>query len=151
MMSAGKVGSMACHDRQSLDRPETGSRAPANARILYRQLELRPTLEQGSERALTFNTRKLVAQAKMDAGTEGDVPVRPPFEIELFRMLVRFRIEVRSGQHGHDLVTLLQPGAAKVHVLSHEARLGELHRGNEAQKFLDGEVGAAPIRCQPIA
>ena len=43
-----KLSSMACHDRQSFDSPETGSRAPANARILYGQLELRPTLEQGS-------------------------------------------------------------------------------------------------------
>ena len=43
-----KLRSMACHDRQSFDSPETGSRAPANARILYGQLELRPTLEQGS-------------------------------------------------------------------------------------------------------
>jgi hypothetical protein len=34
----------------------------------------------------------------------------------------------------------LQPDAAKLHILSHEAQLGELHRGHEPQEFLDGKL-----------
>ena len=66
-------------------------------------------------------------------------------------MFVRLRIEVPGGQHGHDFFALLQPDTPKLHVLSHEARPRELHRGNEPQKFLDGEVSAPSILLQPIA
>jgi hypothetical protein len=87
----------------------------------------------------------------MNPGAEGDVPVRPSLELELFRMVVRLRIEIPRDQHGHDFFTPHQPDAAKLHVLSDEAQLGELHWGNEPEKFLDAGVGAAPILFQPIA
>jgi len=50
LSAIGAVGisSMACHDGQSLNCPDTCSSAPANARIHYRELQLRPTFEQGS-------------------------------------------------------------------------------------------------------
>ena len=47
-IGATGIGSMARHDRQSLDGPDACSSAPANTRILYRELQLRPTFEQGS-------------------------------------------------------------------------------------------------------
>ena len=87
----------------------------------------------------------------MNPDTEGDVPTWPSPKFELLRMFARLRIEVPSGQHGHDFFALLQPDTPKLHVLSHEARPGELHRGNEPQKFLDGGAGATPILLQPIA
>ena len=87
----------------------------------------------------------------MNPGAEGDMPIRPSLKIKLSRMFVRLRIEVPGCQHGHDFVPLLQPDAAKLHVLSHETRLRELHRRNEPQKFLDGGVSATPILIQPIA
>ena len=92
-----------------------------------------------------------MAQAEMNPGAEGDMPIRPPLKIKLSRMFVRLRIEVPGCQHGHDFVPLLQPDAAKLDVLSHEARLGELHRGNEPYEFLDGKLSATPILFQPIA
>ena len=58
----------------------------------------------------------------MNPGAEGDVPTPPSPKIELFRMFVRLRIEVPSGQHGHDFFALLQPDTPKFHVLSHEPR-----------------------------
>ena len=33
----------------------------------------------------------------------------------------------------------------------HEARLGKLHGREEAQKFLDRQIGAAPVRFEPVA
>ena len=36
--------------------------------------------------------------------------------------------------------------AAELHVVTRKARLGDLHRRDETQELLDGEVGAAPIR-----
>ena len=80
-----------------------------------------------------------------------DVPVRPALEIEPLGMLVRLRVHVGRRQHGHDPVALLQPDAAKLDVLSHKARLGELHRRDEAQEFLDRETGAAPVLREPVA
>ena len=88
--------------------------------------------------------RELVTQAEMDSGAERDMPVRPSLEIGLFRMVVRPRIEVGGDQHGHDLLALLQPHVAELHVLAHEARLDELDGGHESQEFLDGLVGPAP-------
>jgi len=148
---AFEIGSTTCRNRQSLDGPETCSCAPENVRIVRCQLQLGPTLEQGSQRALTLNTRELMSQAKMNPSAEGDVPVRPSLEIELVWMIVRLRIEVCGGQHGHYLGTALQPNTAKFHVLAYEARFGELHWGNEAQKFLDGEIDMTPVLFQPIA
>src|SRR5690349_11472837 len=92
-----------------------------------------------------------MAKAEMDASAEGDMPVRPPPKIEPFRMLVRGRIEIGGGQQGHDLVAALEPDAAKLDVLAHEARLGELHRRDEAQEFLDRDIGSSPILFQPVA
>ena len=87
----------------------------------------------------------------MNPGAEGDMPVRPSLEIEVLRLFVGLRIEVSGDQHRYDFFAPLQPDAAKLHILSHEARLGELHWGNEPQEFLDGKLSATPILFQPIA
>jgi hypothetical protein len=92
-----------------------------------------------------------MAEAKVNAGAEGDVPVRVPPKIEPLGMLVGGRIQIGSSEHGHDPVAALEPHAAKLHVLAHEARLGELHRRDEAQEFLDREIGAVPVLFEPIA
>jgi hypothetical protein len=87
----------------------------------------------------------------MNAGAEGEMPVRSSLKIEFLGMLVRLRIQVGGCQHGHDLVALLQPNAAKLDVLPHEAWFGKLHRCDEPQKFFHCLLGAAPVLLQPIA
>ena len=79
------------------------------------------------------------------------MPVRPPLEIEAFRALVRLSIQIGGDEHRHHPVALLQFHALEVDILAHVARLGELHRRDEAQEFLDRQPGAAPVRRQPIA
>jgi hypothetical protein len=74
---------------------------------------------------------------------EGDVVVRPALEIELLGRYVCRRIQVGGRQHGHDLIPAFEPGAAEIHLLPHEPRLRELHRGDEAQEFVDRQVRSA--------
>ena len=86
----------------------------------------------------------------MDSGAEGDVPVRLALQIEPLRMRIGLRIHVGGGQHGHDLVAPSQPDAAEFDIPAHVARLGELHRRDEAQKFLDRQIerGSSPASSQ---
>ena len=84
-------------------------------------------------------------QTEMNAGAEGDMPVRPALEVKLLRMRIGLRIEVRGHQHGNDLLALLQPDTAELEVPADVARLGELHWRKEPQEFLDSEIGPAPV------
>ena len=68
----------------------------------------------------------------MNACPESEVSVRVSLQIKPFRILVRHRVHVGCGNHCHDLVSLLQPDPAEFYVLSHEARLRELHGRDEA-------------------
>ena len=77
-----------CPNRQACDRPEAGPLPPSDLRVRHSQLELRPASEQCLQRALAFDTRELVAKAKMDARAKGEMAVRPPLEIEPFGMLI---------------------------------------------------------------
>src|SRR5262245_22238328 len=95
--------------------------APFDLGLVHRQRQSWPAPEQGLQRACALDARELVAQAVMNAGTEGDMPVRFPREIELLRMLVCPRIQVGRRQHGNDLFALLQPDAAELGVLAHIA------------------------------
>src|SRR6516162_260229 len=89
-------------------------------------------------------------KAEMDAGAKGDVPVRPPREIEMFGPLVRGGIEVGCDQHGHDLVTALETYTANLRILAREARLREIHWRDETQELLDREIGAVPVLFEPV-
>jgi len=71
----------------------------------------------------TFDARKLMTKAKMDAGSEGDVPVWPSLKVKVFRMLVGLWVHVRCRHHGHNPVALLHPNAVELDVLPHEAGL----------------------------
>ena len=113
--------------------------------------ELRPALEQRFERAPAFDPGKLMAKAEVNAGAERDVAVRPAAQIDMLRVLVCGGVDVGGHQHRHHQIAALQRHAAQLHVVAHEARLGELHRRDEAQEFLDREVGAAPVLFQPVA
>src|SRR5262249_12441385 len=92
-----------------------------------------------------------MAEAEVNSGAEGDMPVRLSPEIEFLGMDICLRIEVRGRKHWHDPVALLERDPAKLDVLAHEARLGELHRRDEPQEFLDRQIGPAPILFQPVA
>ena len=63
-------------DRQAVYRLHAGPFAPCNFRFIHRERQCGPTLEQRFQRASTFNTCELMAEAEMDSGAEGDVPVR---------------------------------------------------------------------------
>ena len=63
-----------------------------------------------------------MAEAKMDSGAEGDMPVRPPLEIEPLRLRIRLRIQIGRDDHGHDLVALLQANTLELDVVAHIAR-----------------------------
>src|SRR5215467_10148319 len=84
-----------------LDRPQ--ARPPLDLRFVYGQLQFRPPPKQGLERAYSLDACELMPQTEMNAGAEGDVPVRPALEIKLLRMRIGLRIEVRGHQHGNDL------------------------------------------------
>src|SRR5215203_3489082 len=90
-------------------------------------------------------------EAEMGARSESDMPVRPPCELKPFGMLICSGVMVGRTKHRHDLVALPQPNAAKLGVSPNETRLGELHRRDETQELLDGQVGALPVLCQPVA
>src|SRR5688572_23872781 len=79
---------------------------PSDLRWLNRQGEVRPAFEQCLESASAFDAGELMAEAKMNARSERDVPVRPSLEIEPLGALVRSRVEVGGREHGHDLVVL---------------------------------------------
>ena len=99
--------------------------------------------EQRFQRASAFDPGELVAEAEMDSGAEGDVAVRPALQVEPLGMRIGLRVHVGGGEHRHDLVALPQPDAAELDIPAHIARLGELHRRDEAQKFLDREIEPA--------
>src|SRR5262249_31110603 len=130
-------------DRQMLDRPQARPSAPLDLRFVYGQLQFRPPPKQGPERAYSLDACELMPQTEMNTGAEGDVPVRPALEIKLLRMRIGLRIEVRGHQHGNDLLALLQPDTAELELPADVARLGELHRREEPQEFLDREIGPA--------
>src|SRR5262245_41093144 len=90
-------------------------------------------------------------EAEMDAGSESDMPVRPPCEFKTFGMLISSGVIVGRTKHRHDFVALPQPNAAKLRVSPNEPRLRELHRRDETQELLDSQVGALPVLRQPVA
>src|SRR5262249_23539607 len=118
-----KPSSRAFHNGQFFDRPEAGPPAPTDLGGRHRQAESWPTREQRLKGAHAFDACKLMAKAEMDAGSEGDVPVRSSLKVELFGMVVCLRVHIGCRHHGHDSVALFQPNSAKRNVLSHEARL----------------------------
>ena len=134
------------HDRQAVDRLHAGPLAPADLRT-HRP----PGSDPGQRWNSDFNAHLPSMRAswwprqKWISGAEGDVPVRLALQIEPLRMRIGLRIHVGGRQHGHDLVALSQADAAELDIPAHIARLGELHRRDEAQKFLDREIGAAPV------
>lgn len=139
-----------CH-REAVYGPEALALSPANLRIVDRERKFRPAAEQGFQRADSFDTRELVAQAKMNPGPEGDMPIGLSRKVELLRMLIGPRVEIGGSQHRHDLVAFVQADAIEIHILAHETDLGELYRRDEAQEFLDSQIGTAPIRGEPVA
>src|SRR6516165_3354591 len=145
------MGSSRRADRQMLNRFEAWHAAPLDLGLVHRQLESRPAPKQGLERARTLDARELMAKAEVNSGTEGDMPVRLSLKIELLRICICLRIQVRGRQHGHDLLALPELHPAKFDVFSHVARLGELHGREEPQEFLDRKIGPAPILFEPIA
>ena len=104
--------------RQARDRAQARPLPPADLRLRDGERELRPALEQRFKRALGLDARELMAEAEVDSGSEGEMPVGPPLEIEPLRMLVRGRIHIRRRQHRHDLLALLDPDAAEFHVVA---------------------------------
>src|SRR6266511_3145611 len=110
-----------------LDRLQARPPAPLDLGFVDRQLQFRPAPEQSLQRACSLDARELMAQAIMNSGAEGDVPVRLSLEIEFLRMHVRSRIQVGGRQHGNDLLTLLQPDTVELDVFPHEAGFGELY------------------------
>ena len=70
-------------DRQSDNRPYSGSTAPSDLPRLNRQPEFGPARVQGFERAFAFESRELMTKAEVDPRAERNVAVRPPLEIEL--------------------------------------------------------------------
>jgi hypothetical protein len=61
---------VAGRDRKSFDGPEAWPLPPTNRVWWHGQLEPQPALEKRLQRALAFDTRKLVAQAEMDPRAE---------------------------------------------------------------------------------
>jgi hypothetical protein len=68
-----------------LNRLEAWRAAPPDLGLVHRQLESRPALEQGLERAHSLDARQLVTKAEVNASSEGDMPVRLSLKIELLR------------------------------------------------------------------
>ena len=92
-----------------------------------------------------------MAKAEVDSGTEGDVPVRLALQIEPLRMRICLMIHVGGRQHGHDPVALSQSDTTEFDIFAHVAQLGELHRCDEAQKFLNRQISPAPVFLEPVA
>ena len=66
-------------------------------------------------------------------------------------MRICLRIHVGGRQHGHNPVALSQSDATEFDIFAHVARLGELHRCDETQKFLNRQISPAPIFLEPVA
>ena len=66
-------------------------------------------------------------------------------------MRVGLRVHVGGRQHRHDLSPFVRRTPPRSTSLRTIARLGELHRRDEAQELLDGEIGAAPVLFEPVA
>jgi hypothetical protein len=54
----------------------------------------------------------------MDAGSESDMPVRPPCKFKPFGMLIGSKVIVGRTKRRQDLVALPQPNAAKARCLA---------------------------------
>src|SRR5262245_46006174 len=92
--------------RQALDRPHAGPLAPPDLALVDCERQPGPAAKQCLEGARPFDACQLMAETEMDAGAEGEVPVRPPREIELLGLRIGLRIEIRGGEHRHDAVAL---------------------------------------------
>ena len=77
------------------DSPQARLRAPTNGFRWDGKFELRPPFEKRLKRAFARNTRQLVAQAEMDSGAEGQVPIGPPRQIQLLGMGIGIGIALR--------------------------------------------------------
>jgi hypothetical protein len=62
-----------------------------------------------------------MAKAKVNSGAESDMPVRFSLEVEFLRISICLRVQVCGRQHGHDLLTPLQPDTAKLDILPYDA------------------------------
>src|SRR5690349_22878132 len=109
-------------DRQPFDRAQARAPAPVHASGFDGELEPWPAREQDFERASSLQPRQLVSEAEMNAGAEGEMPVRPPREVETFGMLVGRGIEIGRRDHGHDLIAALQRDPLDLDILAHIAR-----------------------------
>lgn len=58
----------------------------------------------------------------MDAGAEGDVPVRLSLQIEPFRMGICLRVHVGGSQIDHDLLAPSQSDTSELDIPPHVAR-----------------------------
>src|SRR5262249_61888804 len=79
--------SVACGNRELLERAQAGSALPPDMRRIDREAQLRPSREQCLQCTDRFHARELVAETEMDSSPERQMPVRPPLELEPFRML----------------------------------------------------------------
>src|SRR6185437_2820532 len=102
-------------DRQLFDRMQAGAPAPANFVRSHRQLKFRPAREQRLQGTGGLDTRELMPETEMDAGTERHVAIRTPLQFQPFGMLVGLRVHVRRDDHRHDFVALLQAHTIELH------------------------------------
>ena len=76
--------------------------------------------------------RELMAEAKMNTRTKGDVPVRCSLQIELVRIASFARgSKFAATSMGMILLPFFNRPPLEFHVLTYEARLGELYRANK--------------------
>src|SRR5262245_35615564 len=139
------------HDRQLFNSSQARLTSPLDLRRINGQREVWPALEQGLERASAFAAGELVTETGVDDRSQGDWEGRAPIEVDSLGPLIRRWIQICGREHGHDLVSRFKPHAAKYRVLSNKARLGELHRRDEAEESFDRETCAPPIFHQPIS
>src|SRR5260221_8243056 len=62
--------------RQPFEGIQTRPLPPPDFGLVDRQLQAGPPLEQGFQRAFGFKARELMAEAEVNAGAKGDMPVR---------------------------------------------------------------------------
>src|SRR6266508_5546137 len=113
---------------------EIGRRVPRQ--LVDREVILGHALEEALHRNFGDQPRHLAAQAKMLAGAEAKMPLRPPLDVVDVGILEFPPVAVARAEGERDLVAHGKLLAVQLD-LAHDSALETLRRGVEAQRLLD--------------
>src|SRR5215217_5852875 len=135
--AGASIGVVESH-RQLLEGANSGAPAPLYSPRLDGKAHFRKAGEDALERDRCLRPSKLKTKAETHAGAAGEVWVGMTPDVEPVRLVLELRrIAIRRRQKCRHHLTAEELVAHPSHIAGRKTRLGDLHRRDIAQAFLD--------------